>query len=895
MTHDLLVEAQEYTRLGYAVVPTKDKQPIIKWTERRRIKATSKDLQKWFGTNNANVEGLGIILDESTMVVETDGIGESVFNQKILPRLSAHVREAYGNTTHTKSPNGHHRLFRINCEDTPYEVKEITCNLSRPIVGGHDEIKLLSQKKYINERGPGYENVNGIEHIAILSIEQVAELASTLEQFRSELGAIRTVTTSLAPYYKQPNRDNLVFTLSGFLHKGGVPEYLIRETVDYLIEITGNHDIERSARLKVVEDTCAKLANSEQVSGYAKLLEAVENNQGILDEIQQVFGQLGYFVNAKKRSKTNGYGIPLDILPIISPHVYSVIGENPITLFIADNTDKKLKKAVIGTPHRGYARSANNTTTTTITDTVTTTTKTKTSLQYMVKDTIIDAIPVRVIINDNPLDDTKTYELTFVHKSSRRPYNVGPGSVSHIITELQNKGRYIKDRETATQALQAILVEYEDLELAEINNRVPYSGYFYIDGKITSYDTTQLEAITVDSINQCIDAFEELYAMSKDREILVTSLKWGLAAPFSYVRKQMVQSGDWIPGLYACGKTQTGKSTKGKFVLGLWRLLGTKFMGTNFLGFGHMSTEARLCKAVGRNTYPVIFNEVSALAAEKYKDQVELCKHIAENTTSRAKYNQDRRYGDEQALSNCIFTSNAPPPKDAGFRLRYRPMSFEKGLETTDEEKKQFNKWWDLNSKKLGTFGDFAARYIIQNPSLLKEVPWHELGARIISDFYKTAGRTVPEWIESLQLSDVVEESNETTFFEIRAFFEQAVIDAYRKDPIRSMEEPDKAINAEISFEQKLDHCIKQRLIPYLHYHLDRKTGRSEVVVTQNVIFELLSRRISNMITLQSLSDEIEGFKIKSMRINDRVMKVAAGNYQDFLKFLNVKFEDDDS
>lgn len=118
------------------VVPTKDKQPLIKWTERRGIGATPEELQKWFGTNNSDIGGIGIILDDSIIAIQTDGIGEATFNQKIPPELSAQTQEAYENTTHTKSPNGHHRLFRTNSEGTPYEVKEITCNLSRPIVGG---------------------------------------------------------------------------------------------------------------------------------------------------------------------------------------------------------------------------------------------------------------------------------------------------------------------------------------------------------------------------------------------------------------------------------------------------------------------------------------------------------------------------------------------------------------------------------------------------------------------------------------------------------------------------------------------------------------------------------------------------------------------------------------
>lgn len=226
----LLATAEEYTRLGYVVIPIKDKRPIIKWTERRGKKATSEVLQQWFGNNNnSNVEGIGIILDMSIVAIETDGIGENTFNFKLLSKLSYETREAYQKTTHTKSPNGHHRLFRINTEDNPHGVKEITCNLAKG-KDGHDEIKILSQNKYIVERGPGYEKVNGMENLVTLSREQINELSTILERFKRELGAIKTVSISLAPYYKQPNRDNLVFTLSGFLHKGGVPEHIIKDT-----------------------------------------------------------------------------------------------------------------------------------------------------------------------------------------------------------------------------------------------------------------------------------------------------------------------------------------------------------------------------------------------------------------------------------------------------------------------------------------------------------------------------------------------------------------------------------------------------------------------------------------------------------------------------------------
>ncbi|MGA7368758.1 MAG: hypothetical protein WBX01_06475 [Nitrososphaeraceae archaeon] len=471
-----------------------------------------------------------------------------------------------------------------------------------------------------------------------------------------------------------------------------------------------------------------------------------------------------------------------------------------------------------------------------------------------------------------------------MHKTSKKPFVIGPGSVSYIINELQNKGRYIKDRETASQALQAILVEYEDLELAEIDHRIPYAGYFYVDDRIIGYDTTQL-AFSKQDMLEGIEALEEFYNKSKDKDILVTVLKWGLVSPFSYARKQMVSSGDWMPGLHLCGKTQTGKSTKGKFVFALWRLLGTKYERLNIVGF--MSTEARFCTTIGRTTYLVLSNEVSALASEKNNTMVELIKHAAENTNSRSKYNNDRRYVQELALSNILFTSNGPPPRDAAYRLRYLPISFERNLETTDEEKKDFNLWWNSNYSKLGVFGDFAAQYIMENQHLLKELRWYELGQRIIEEFYNECNKEIPVWINSLYLSNVVEETKELTYFELRSFFGQAIIDGYRKDPFLLRDSDGRIIENEIDFEQKLTRCLTQRLIQYLH-----SRGDGTIIITHDIVRELQNKRISNLITMQSIADEIQGFSLKNLRINGSQMKVVAGPYDKFLEFLNCKFQE---
>ena len=99
------------------------------------------------------------------------------------------------------------------------------------------------------------------------------------------------------------------------------------------------------------------------------------------------------------------------------------------------------------------------------------------------------------------------------------------------------------------------------------------------------------------------------------------------------------------------------------------------------------------------------------------------------------------------------------------------------------KEKEDFNKWAyeDGNIYKLGTLGDFAAKYIIADPNILKK-RWDDVGKTIISEFYKSIGISPPEWINLVEKENVIEQSNDETYFGLRGFLEQAIIEGYRTD-----------------------------------------------------------------------------------------------------------------
>jgi hypothetical protein len=103
-------------------------------------------------------------------------------------------------------------------------------------------------------------------------------------------------------YYYNSNRDNLTFTLSGFLHRGDVEEYLIKDVQEYLMDIAGTDTAqERQERFNVIKTTCDKERNSTHVSGRDKLLQAVNNDENVLSTIQKAFKQLGYFKSSTEK------------------------------------------------------------------------------------------------------------------------------------------------------------------------------------------------------------------------------------------------------------------------------------------------------------------------------------------------------------------------------------------------------------------------------------------------------------------------------------------------------------------------------------------------------------------------------------------------------------------
>ena len=175
----LLTYAKKFTGYGFSIVPTKNKIPVEKWAERRNQIATEQELVTWF--SNSKADGKAILINDTEFAIDTDGEWESLFLNKVVVRLSKELQYSVNNTTNTKTPNGYHRLFRINIQDFPDGIKEkvyIKFN-------DHNEIALKGKNHCLVERGYGYEVINDIESLITLRKDQVNELLKALENAKA--------------------------------------------------------------------------------------------------------------------------------------------------------------------------------------------------------------------------------------------------------------------------------------------------------------------------------------------------------------------------------------------------------------------------------------------------------------------------------------------------------------------------------------------------------------------------------------------------------------------------------------------------------------------------------------------------------------------------------------
>jgi hypothetical protein len=224
----------------------------------------------------------------------------------------------------------------------------------------------------------------------------------------------------------------------------------------------------------------------------------------------------------------------------------------------------------------------------------------------------------------------------------------------------------------------------------------------------------------------------------------------------------------------------------------------------------------------------------------------------------------------------------------------YHQLHFTKEELHEEKDANEFKQWLSERIDILGVLGDFAAKYVIDHPDILTTKQWEDIAKIILTEFYKAAGNEQqPAWLNCLVEQKVIEESSEETHFGLRAFFMDIITNAYSRHIKALTPNQSQDMVLDISFMSRLDFCLNNDLIPFLHQHTNRK-NQSKIAITADIFTELKKRKIENITHLRDLATEL-GFEYCQRKLGGIQTKVVCGERMEFIEFLEGKMEEDNT
>ncbi len=488
---------------------------------------------------------------------------------------------------------------------------------------------------------------------------------------------------------------------------------------------------------------------------------------------------------------------------------------------------------------------------------------------------IINAVPVKIIRYENPAAIEIKFDIEFETPTGLH-IKIGPKTIEEILAELKSKGLVYKTK-AAEEALPAILNAYYRENKMIIKSELETPGFYLENDKIVSYKTDQKEA-TKQDMAECVDLLSDLSNSYKRKEIFATVVKWTIIAPFSYVLKQIQHDDRWLQWLYFYGWTNTGKTTTGRIALAIWRK--NKDRKKHDIGFANVDNIARFGRAVSYNTYPILINEVQ-LNDERQKQLVEALKHAVQSQTARARLSTKSTAEFIAALSPCILTSNVAPPEDPAFQRRIIPIHYSRDDEPSAEERDRFNTLLKDNIDKLGTLGDFAANYILNNQqTILTKSDWKDMALEVLTAFFNAAEKKVPGWIHDFvnesQVQYIAEEQEQI----IRGFLTKIVNGTFAGNYRALTTSADQEIK-DSDFENRLLFCLDKDLISFLK----RKGSTDEVLILHDIVKEMKAQRINHIANLAELGRALQ-CEVKATNLEGKTTRLVTISIQKLIQFV---------
>jgi hypothetical protein len=692
-------------------------------------------------------------------------------------------------------------------------------------------------------------------------------------EFDLNVEDVDEIINEVTDYYRDGFRHNIIYGLAGLLFKRRISQESGELIINKLCD--NSDDPEKSDRMVTLYNTYERAVSGQEVAGYSSLLKtfaAIAGENKALETMEYLLGIL------------NKYGNPIlnqlkdNVRKELSEHTFEILGYDPLMFVIAHNTKKQILHGKINITNNND----NDNYTATSSSFLASTTISKTTLIQRISydSVIINAIPIKIIKYEDPTSIETKYEIEF-ETALNYSFHVEPKSIKDILEILKQKALVYKIR-AAEEVLPAILNAYQRDGKVVVKKEVETPGFYFVNGKIYANKIGDIVIPSKEQIRSCANVLSELAKRSRRQEIFATFVTWGIVAPFSYVFKQLDEDGHekWMPWLYSNGQTNTGKTTCGRIVLSIWGKHKDKKI--HDIGFSNADTIPRFGRAVSYDTFPVLINEVT-LNDDRQKQLVEALKHSVQSQTARGRLATRSTAEYICALSPCILTGNSPPPDDPAFIRRFIRIYSSTADQHTEEDIKEFNKFFSANINTLKILGDFTIDFILKHQDMIVKDDWKTIGTTILVEFFKSGDIEMPEWIgkfiEDLDMQDIYAEQEQL----IRGFFIKKINDTYSRF-FNTLAAEDKKMDKTLNLNKLEDRlwfcCDKEQLIPYI------RTNKTEDKIL--ILPDIMSDFKASKIIVTNFTDLAEMFQTKPepTYMNKRTVRLISVSKQKFLEFL---------
>jgi hypothetical protein len=964
-----------------ATIRKNRKRPAVDWELYQTMRPSIIQIDRWF-TKNPNYN-LALPTGWMTGIIAIDVDGDTA-KQRIREKLeiaSINLSSAFRNTMmNITGSGGRHFIFRIAEEEGEDSAEDIIENITSTVIWANDEahsqIRIQGNGSYIvappsrhpngnyytwNEKTPEpltrqellefIRLVSANPHNVKIPLKQQQQQQQSNEISSSPVGIvpsadinntntnapaeiIQELYEAIRPYYIPGERNDIIFSLSGWMRKDGHFSLADCEAlVTLLCQNSGFSDEDLEASLDKVRTTYQKpIEELKGRSGMHEILVSTMDMSKVstpefrerTDTYNKLFEIISKYANRNKPEKLLDGCVIMEHVGLESQMYMTVFckddfedkatgGIRPVRVIRALQIaydDEKIKKEV-----------------------------------YRWGDIILNAAPIAPIkkIYD-PLFELQKYEIIFEYVGAMNAIKtkvVGPYTKKELIEYLKHETNFVFREKQLENAFNQVITGFERKNMVVERTETETEGLIWSHeenrlylSKRASYKPTPEECrAAIDVIEQVQAKFyvNRIPERPIERKRFAHFLKIGLTSVVDFARRQngaaAPNKGKFIPRQDLAGTANVGKSY-GYAGLAL-RLFRLPVDGSSpyIISAGSVETEARFIEQTKWTTFPVILDDIDWLSSWD-KDRraitvMPLLKNQTERTNPRDIQSVENKKRHLPSCAYIMLTHNSALIDEDGFIRRSTGHEFTAGDAKTKEEVNDYNEFFNQHGHSFGYLGDFAIWYYLNNPDVLFN-DWQTIAELILIEFYRYASSnnedkklTPPDWllnevVESATSQEALAESRtisiistlhdialSQTWSRNRRDIALWIIKNLRKNAIgTNMDDgmisagdmiDDTAVTATI--EEKLRAIAELNLVPYIKWHPQKEM----VCIGADFVHELRKRTGIDRVSLKQIESYCQQLKYDthvrfggSYSKPNKMLTVKVGDLAEMLSYINT-------